>query len=47
MNYNATLCNTALGIVFVLHSVDFLVCENVVGDTKTIGALAKEWPTEC
>ncbi|MFV5684547.1 hypothetical protein ACM55I_03785 [Flavobacterium sp. GB2R13] len=42
MNYNATLCNTAWGIVFVLHSKVFLVCKNVVGDTKTIGALAKE-----
>jgi hypothetical protein len=35
-----------LGIVFVLHYVVFLVCKNVVGDTKTIGALAKEWHTK-
>jgi hypothetical protein len=46
MNHNATLCNTAWGIVFVLHYVVFLVYKNVVGDTKTIGALAKEWHLE-
>lgn len=46
MNHNATLCNTAWVIVFVLHSEMFLVCKNVVGDTKTIGALAKECHSE-
>jgi hypothetical protein len=47
MNYNTQLCNTAWGKVFVAHSNTFLFSTDVVGHTKTFGALAKEWQLEC
>ena len=47
MNYNATLCNTALG-KFLLPFPGFSIAvQNFIGHTKSFGELAKEWQLKC